>query len=274
MNERTMRLKQNRPIKTLRSTQRGYEKESGITPYRPRVRLCLERAKFLTEIFRQTESEPLIMRKAKALAHVLNNMTIYIDEGQLIVGNYASTPWSLTCYPEMSLGWINKAVNNGYRDLLDDKGKKELAEIAPYWRGKSAQGKERGYLPDDLRPYWAYNGVTVLWFGAESGVPNYEKLFKVGLNGTIAEAEDRLKSLSDLTMTPSDYIQAKVFLESAIISLKAAVDFGKRFAEKARELAVKESDAQRRKELEKIASNCDWVPGNPPRDFHEGLQFF
>jgi len=274
MSERTMTLKKNRPFKTLRSTQRGYEKESDMPPYRPDVKLCLERARFLTEVFKQTEGEPYIMRKAKALEHVLNNMSIYIDDGQLIVGNYASTPWSLTCYPEMSLGWINKAVNNGYRDLLDDEGREELAEIAAYWRGKSAQGKERGYLPDDLRPYWAYNGVTVLWFGAESGVPNYEKLFQIGINGIIAEAENRLRSLSDLTMPPGDYIQAKIFLDSAVISLKAAVDFGKRFAEKARELAVQEKDAQRRREIEKIASNCDWVPGNPPRDFHEGLQSF
>jgi len=274
MTGRITTLKKNRPMKTLRSTQRGYEKEGNITPYRSEVRLCLERARFLTESFKQTEGEPMVMRKAKALDRVLKNMTIYIDEGQLIAGNYASTPWSLTSYPEMSFGWINKAVNNGYKALLDDPGRKELAEIASYWRNKSVQGKERDYLAEDLKPYWAYNGATVLWLGAESGVPNYEKLFKIGLNGIIREAEDRLKSISDLTMSSNDYVEAKIFLESAIIALKAGVDFGKRFAEKARESATKENDIQRKKGLEKIVSNCEWVPGNPPRDFHEGLQFF
>ena len=267
-------LRKNRPIKTLRATQRGYEKEGALTPYRSEVRLCLERARLLTESYKQTEGEAMVMRKARALENILKNMTIYIDEGQLIVGNYASKPWSLTCYPEMSFAWINKAADNGLKDLLDDGARKELAEIAVYWRNKSAQGKERGYLPDDLKPYWAYNGATMLWMGAESGVPNYEKLFKVGLNGIIAEAEEKLRTLSDLTMPAKEYIQAKIFLQSAIISLKAAVNFGKRFAEKARELAAKENNAQRRKELDTIAESCDWVPGNPPRNFHEGLQFF
>jgi len=274
MSERTIMLKQNRVLKTLRSTQRGYEKESEISPYRPEVKLCLERARLLTQSFKQTEGEPMIMRKAKALAHILRDMTIYIDEGQLIVGNYASTSYSLCCYPEVALSWINKAVNDGYRGLLNDAGRKELSEIAAYWKGKSAQGKERNYLPEDLKPYWAYNGATMLWFGAESGVPNYEKLFRVGLSGVIEEAENRLKLLSDLTLPPKDYVEARVFLEAAIISLRAAVDFGKRFAEKAQTMAAEESDAQRKKEMEKIAQICDWVPGNPPRDFHEALQFF
>lgn len=83
-------LKKNRPIKTLRSTQRGYEKEGEITPYRPEIRLCLERARLLTEGYKQTEGEAMVMKKARALENVLKNMTLYIDEGQLITGNYAA----------------------------------------------------------------------------------------------------------------------------------------------------------------------------------------
>lgn len=67
MSRRTIELKKNRPIKTLRSTQRGYEKERDVTPYRPEVKLCLERAGFFTDVFKKTEGEPLTMRKAKAL---------------------------------------------------------------------------------------------------------------------------------------------------------------------------------------------------------------
>ncbi|OPX36310.1 MAG: hypothetical protein B1H11_07645, partial [Desulfobacteraceae bacterium 4484_190.1] len=156
----------------------------------------------------------------------------------------------------------------------DDNGRKELTEIAAYWQGKSVQGKEREYLPDDLKAYWSYNGATMLWFGAESGVPNYEKIFQVGLNGIIAEAEQKLRSISDSSMPTEEFIQTKIFLEAALISLKAGVDFGKRFAEKAKEVAAKENDSQRKKELEKIVKNCDWVPGNPPRDFYEGVQCF
>lgn len=274
MSDRIQFLKENRPIKTLRSTQRGYDKEGDISPYREEVRLCLERARFLTEAYKENDGKASIMKKAKAMEKILNNMTLYIDEGQLIVGNYASTPWSLTCYPEMALGWINKAVNNVYKNLLDDEGRRELQEIAEYWRGKSAQGKERGFLPDDLKDYWAYNGATVLWFGAESGAPSYEKIFRIGLKGIIAEAEEKSRSISDKSMSAFDYVGSRIFLESAIISLKAAVAFGKRFTKLAREMAAVEEDTQRRDEFNRIAENCEWVPENPPRDFHEALQCF
>jgi len=56
-----------------------------------------------------------------------------------------------------------------------------------------------------------------VWRGAESGVPNYEKLFHVGLNWVIKEAEDKLNSLSDSMLLPKDYVEARDFLEAAII---------------------------------------------------------
>ena len=49
-------------------------------------RIDVERAKYFTESFKQTEGQPLILRWAKALKHIAENMTIYIDEDQLIVG--------------------------------------------------------------------------------------------------------------------------------------------------------------------------------------------
>lgn len=274
MKERIERLRKNRPIKTIRSSQRGYEKESDVAPYREGVKLCLERARFFTDAFRNTEGQPLAYRKAKALEKTLVEMTIYIDEGQLIVGNYASSPWALTCYPEMALAWINKAVKKQYMDLLDENGRKELEYIAEYWKGKSVQGKERNYLPNDLKEYWRYNGATMLWFGAESGVPDYEKLFRVGLNGIVVAAEEKLESISDLTMPTNEFIQAKEFLEASIICLKAAINFSRRFAVKADELSRIEADNDRKRELQEIAAICNWVLANPPRSFHEGLQCF
>ena len=58
----------------------------------PRIKVCLERAELITESYRQTEDEPWILRRAKAVDHLLRNMTIYILDGEQIVGNYASTP--------------------------------------------------------------------------------------------------------------------------------------------------------------------------------------
>lgn len=275
MSVKTQRLRERMPIKNFRSTLRGYDQEDVSHAYRPGVKLCLERARLYTESYRDTEGEPMVLRRAKALAHVLENMTIYITGGERIVGNYASSPSHLTYHPEYYWRWLEKAANDGYRNLLDDAGRAELMEITKYWRGKSVHGMERDFLPPGLKPYWAYNGATFWGHFAESGVPDYEKVFKVGLNGLIKEAEEKLIEIGkDPTLPAADYIEQKNFLEAVIIALKAAISWAKRYADKARELAQAETDASRKRELEEIAEICEWVPRNPPRSFHEALQTF
>lgn len=52
--------------------------------------ICSELGRLITESWRETDGEPDVIRTAKAQANVLNHSTIFIEEGQLIVGNPAS----------------------------------------------------------------------------------------------------------------------------------------------------------------------------------------
>ena len=272
---RLQRIKEKYVAKNYRPLGRGFERGDRVAAYRPGVKLCLERARLYTESYRQTEGEPTIIRRAKALAHILESMTIYIQDDELLVGDYASSPSHLTWHPEYSYRWLLRAVNDGYRGLLDDKGREELAQIAEYWVGKSVQGRERSYFSEDLKPYWEYRGAALFGHYNESGVPHYEKIFKVGLNGLLKEAEEKLVSIADEPDMPGmEYLEQKDFLEAVIISLKAAIGWAGRYAELAREQVNSEDKVDRKKELETIAEVCEWIPGNPPRTFHEALQTF
>ena len=270
-----LRVQVHSDVKSFRALGRGLEKEEGRSPYRPGVKICLERAKLLTQSYKETEGQPMVLRRAKALAGILENMTIYIGDEERIVGNFSSTPDSLPIHPEYYWRWLNKAIDKEYKALVDDAGRQELHEILKYWKGKAVQGMERDFLPDEIRPYWAYTGAFMWLHGAESGSADFRKLFDVGLNGVIKEAEDRLGEIgADSTLSAREYLEQKNFLDAAIITLKAAIDFGKRYAEKATELSEGEADPQRKKELKQIAEICDSVPQNPPRTLYEALQFF
>lgn len=271
--EMPYQLKQKRAFKRI-----GEDTEEG-TPYRPGVKLCIERARLVTQSYKETEGEPMVLRRAKALAHVLDNMTIWIGKQERIVGNYASTPDSIITYPELFWRWLDKSIDKEYKVLLDDKEREELHEIHKYWRNLAVHGSERSLLPPDILPYWFYqnHGVFLWLHGGRTGVPNYDKIFKLGLNGIIKEAEDRLAQIaSDPTtyLNAREYLEQKYFLEAAIITLKAAIRWGQRYAEKARQLAEEEKGVSRKKELKEIAEICDWVPANPPRTFHEALQCY
>ena len=50
--------------------------------------ICVERLRYMTESYQKTEGETNLMRRAKALAYILEHMTIRIDEGELFVRQF------------------------------------------------------------------------------------------------------------------------------------------------------------------------------------------
>lgn len=267
-------LKSKISIKSVRNVRRGYQVEEGIEIFRPEVKVCLERSRLLTESYKITDGEPWVMRRAKALEHILLNMTIFIRDWERNVGNYASTPDAVFWPIEQNWKSVHRLLHSEGKSLLDDDGRAKLDRIVEYWRGKSASDRrERAFAGSpDLEKYWKYEG-TFLWsHWSELGVPNYEKVIKVGLNGIIKEAETKLEEIG--RTIPPDYLDQKDFVEAVIISLKAAIKWAGRYAELAKELTKSEKDKERKKQLAEIARTCEWVPANPARTFQEALQSF
>ncbi len=283
MSATTIQLRENMCIPTMkevvRGRIRGLEEEESRSEYgkayKEGLKVCVERARALTESFKATEGEPMVVRRAKALARILETMTVYIGDEERIVGNAASSPGALPIYPELYQRWVGKALNDGYRNLIDDDGREEAAKICDYWSGKAIDDRARVLAPESIKGHFGFNGVAQWFFSWIYCAPNYDRLFKDGLNGVIKEVEERLEALGkEMDMPVDEYIRRKELYEGIVIVLRAVVKFGQRYAEKASELASTETSEERRKELEEISEICERVPGNPPRSFHEALQFF
>jgi len=273
MTQRTRDLMLSTPIKSTQIAQKFIADD--IRANRPGMKWVyeLERARLLTESYKQTEGEPMVLRRAKALAYILEHMTLYIRPGELIVGCFASGPDSCAHYPELQYKWVERETGSGmvYSDLLNDEEKKELKEIDSYWEKYAVHHIFNRYLPADLLD------VTFM-FGFEYQTPNYEKILHKGLKGLIEEALNRkerlVKELWDQTISEVEYVKKKDFLDSTIIVLNAAINWGKRFAKLAREMSEKERDPKRKGELRIIAENCEWVPKNPARTLREAIQCY
>ncbi|MFB0562255.1 MAG: pyruvate formate lyase family protein [Candidatus Lokiarchaeia archaeon] len=274
MTERTQKLMLNTPIKALQVSNIDVAEDARAR--RPGMIwvLDLERARLLTESYKQTEAEPLILRRAKALKHILENMTIYIRPDELILGNFASTPDSVVHYPEFAWKWVERETEPGkvYSEMLTDKGRSELREIDEYWDKLAVHHMFKRMIPRGVADEIVYV------FNWECATPNYEKILQIGLRGIIREAEDRkkrlVKELVEGEINGTDYVEKTRFLDSAIIVLEAAINWARRYAKLAREMAEREANPVRRRELETIAKNCEWVPENPPRTLQEALQSY
>lgn len=271
---RSSDIKSRLVVKAVRNVRRGYEKdEAGRGMYRPGLKLDLQRSRLLTESYKQTDGEPMVMRRAKAFRHILANMDIYIQDWERIVGNHASTPQGLYFGIDMNWRSVERVVRGVEgQGLLDDGERAELADLIQYWKGKSMSDRQQELFTGDILKYWRYEG-TIMWtHWSELGIPDYEKIFRVGLRGIIQEAKARLEEID--RQVPLDYIEQKEFLQAAIIALEAVIHFAHRYAEKAREMAsTASSDADRSRLLE-IAETCSRVPEEPPRSLLEALQSF
>ncbi len=237
-----------------------------------RVKICLERAELVTESYRLTEGEPWILRRAKALDHLLRNMTIYILEGEEIVGNYSSTPDSLPTHPEYSYRWLEDALETDFTDALDEEGRRRLRQINEYWAGHSVESRFLETVPDDLKPYTEWTGAvggTWLWpLGCM--VLNYEGAFEEGLKGLLDEVREHS---SRLEPDDRDYQEKHEFYMAAEICAEALMAFASRFAALAEEKAVG-AEGEQKERYERIAHICSRIPENPPESFHEALQAF
>jgi len=218
-------LRQSVSVKLSRNVRQGYQKDENTRGmYRSGVKLNVERNRLLTESYKATEGEPMVLRRAKALSHILRNMSIFIVPNSRIVGHSGSTPNDL--YYPIEVNWKSpwRAMNSDdARNILDDEGRAEMEKIIEYWKGKTLSDLRKNVFKGDLEKYFKFEG-TFLWsHWDELGIPNYEKLLTKGINGIKKEAEEKLKNV--IETIPDDYLEQWEFLEAVIITLEATIDF-------------------------------------------------
>ena len=243
--------------------------------------ICPERARIFTEAMKESEGQPIVLRRAEAFAQVLAQMSIYVREGELIVGNQAQKPRAAPVFPEYSVGWIVKEFegdpyhtwerpNDVYE--YDEDTKKQILSTIEYWQGKTLYETVRSLIPEEARQAWDLAAIDDDWVtqnGFGNVLPNYESVLKEGLGGLIARARERIE---DLDLTQPGAARQKWFLDAAIVGNQAVIDFAHRFADELQSLSTKESDPSRKDELLLMARNCRTVPENPPQSFWEALQ--
>ncbi|HJX04175.1 MAG TPA: pyruvate formate lyase family protein, partial [Dehalococcoidia bacterium] len=244
--------------------------------------ICIERGMLWTESYKETEREPSVIRRARALAKVLNKMSVIISDGELIVGRTTSKPRGGMLIPEVQWEWYLKEIDLFSTRPWDrcapipEEDKVKMREFLPYWKEKCLYDRWEATLPEDVRKI-QFDGVYVSNTGAVSGVHlahptvDYEKVLTKGLNGIISEVNEEIDKLD---LTDLNNFAKYHFLRAINITLQATIDFAGRYARLAQEKAAEEPNPRRKAELETIADICRRVPADPARNFWEALQSF
>jgi pyruvate formate-lyase/glycerol dehydratase family glycyl radical enzyme len=241
--------------------------------------VCVERARLVTEAYQRFAADPVVLRRAKALAHVLDNMTIFIQPDEIIVGNQASRPRAAPIFPEYSVDWIPEEIDEFHlrpadQFEVDPQVKRELLEdILPYWQGRTLYDRALATMPAEIwsaQEIGAIAGRGNITSGDGHIVVDIPRVLREGMQGVAAQAQAALDGLK--TATKMEALRSQAFLEGAVITLQAAGRFAQRYAAEAERQAVQADNPARGQELLEIAEVCRHVPWKPARTFQEAVQ--
>jgi len=242
-------------------------------------RLSIERARLVTEAYKLHAGKVSVpVLRALTFKHLMENKTICINEGELIVGERGTGPQEAPTYPELCCHTVEDFEVIDQRDKIffrvDEATKRiQREEIIPYWQGKAV----RDLIFDQMTPAWkdCYEAGIYTEF-MEQRSPGHTvadgKIYRRGFLEFKTDIEKKLQQL-DYQQDPEAYDKQEE-LKAMAICCDAIIAFAHRHAAMATELAGKEQDDARKRELEQIAAVCSHVPAFAPRNFWEALQTY
>lgn len=237
--------------------------------FKEKRQISLERALLYTESYQQTEGEPTIIRRAKAVAHILTNAAISIREGELLVGNRTVRPRSGIVSPEMDPYWILEEMDTIATRPQDQfeftEADKEVyrQKLYPYWKGRSMKDFINGQLTDEVKT--ALKDEVFKLNQTDKGQGHIIMDFPAILSDGVGYYIETLKAKA--ASEPDN-----AFFKAGLIIFQGMQDHFLRYAELAEEMSRLETESTRQQELATIAAMCRKLSVEKPDSFYEALQ--
>ncbi len=236
----------------------------------PRV-VSLERSILYTESFQMTEGEPIVVRRAKALRHILENHVIVIDDDDLLVGNRSEFPRSGVISPEMSPYWILEELDqfetrpqDKFRMSEEDK-QYYREHLYPYWKGRSLKDYYNEHVSEDVKKAVQTKVVAINQTDKGQGhiIPDYPYLLENGLE----------KLLEEMRLLRKEHPE-NAFYEASEICLEAAIRYVLRYEAEVDKKIDDCRDEKRIEELKEIKRILHKVAYERPDTLYEAVQLF
>ena len=233
--------------------------------------ISLERALLYTASHKQTEGEPVMIRRAKATAWVLDHVQISIRDDELIAGNRTIKPRAGIMSPEMDPYWLLKELDQfptrpQDRFNISEEDKRIYREVLfPYWENRSMKDFINAQMTDEVKAAVSTQIFSVNQTDKGQGhiIIDYPRLLENGLAALVTE----IKAVRQQHPQNS-------FYQAVLILLEASQRHILRYAALADEMAADCADEQRRKELETIANISRHNAVHRPEDFWQACQLF
>ena len=243
------------------------------------VHIDLERAKIETDFYKANDGKYSIpVMRAMVLKEYFSRKTLYLGDGELIIGEKGKDPQASPTFPELCCHSVEDMVVMSERELVsfkttEEDRKLQAEEIIPYWTGRSMREK----ILARMTPEWheCYSAGMFTEFMEQRG-PGHtcggEQVFTTGYldyKEKIQKTMDALDYIND-----PDAVNKCEELKAMDIACDAVLILGERYHKLALEMAEKETDETRKAELLQIAANLEVVPAHKPETYWQAIQLY
>ena len=242
-------------------------------------KLSLERARLVTETYRQHEGRVSLPElRALSLYNIMENKTITIEPGELIVGEKGDGPQTAPTFPELICHSVEDMEVMDKRELISFKVRDEdfavqKNELIPFWEKRSMRKK----IMESVSQKWkdCYETGIFTEFMEQRG-PGHtvgsEVIYENGFLDFKKRIEETLENL-DFAIDIEAQQKAEE-LRAMSIACDAVMVLSKRYEKLAKEMARSEKDPVRAEELRLIADNCKVVPAKKPETYWQAIQMY
>lgn len=244
-----------------------------------KVKVSVERAKLITDFYRanapKTVSYPVL--RALAFKCLMENCSLTVEEGQLIVGIRGTGPQEVPTYPEICVHTLDDFETLANRENMpfevDDLTRKIYAEeVIPFWQNYAM----RDIIFQSLPREWIDAYEAGIWTEfMEQRAPGHtsggSRVFQTG----VLEIKKRIvEKMQELSPGDSDYFEKMEELKAMDIAADAIMIYARRYVTELKKIAEEEPNPSRRAELLQMAEICEKVPAHAPETFWEALQHY
>lgn len=256
-----------------------------MNPLRYTQTMSMDRAQILADAYDEYDGYSFYRKRGYSIAKILKEIPIFIDDEQLLAGDFSGKPMGPEWFPDLAATWVAEYADkygvegNGKFFKFEDEAQMEQAKKIAH-RFRNCGGKEmwEKYLGPEEYEFaesvgeqgaWVCNFLSEIYAEKAWNTPDLSRLVKVGCKGLIADIDAQLDKL--VVLTDDDY-RAHEFYLGLKLMLEGSIEYAHRYARLATEKAAEEKDPVRKAELEEMARVCMRVPEYPAETFQEALQ--
>jgi pyruvate formate-lyase/glycerol dehydratase family glycyl radical enzyme len=253
-----------------------------------------ERALITTASSKRNEHVVPVIKRARIAYDVCSQMTVRVEDFEIIVGNKGKNFLGAGFNPEWSgEGWIPAMVENGSWTLREDglyhnpdgeelkltispEDVEALLSIRDYWKGKTITATADAWQPDGYDELCRLNvctnvpGAPLMMMTAGHLTPGFQKIINTGYAAIRKQSQDWLTAHKNNLM--GEDVNKCMFYTAATLMCDAATTLVKRYGLACLDKAAECKDEARKSELMKMSDGLMWISQNPARTFREACQ--